>query len=196
MKLAGILLAAGSSKRFGTDKLVHPLADGTPLGTPIALASARTLGAALPWVLVVVRPDAAALADMLARQGFATAVCRAAEQGMGASIACGVAATQDADGWLIALADMPFIRADTIASVAAELARGAGIAAPSLRGVRGHPVGFSRRFAAQLLSLRGDTGARTILEQHAEDLALVEYDDPGIVQDIDFPQDMSRRRLG
>lgn len=188
MRLAGVLLAAGASKRFGTDKLLHPLADGTPM----ALASAHTLRDALPWVVAVIRPDSRELADMLEREHFATAVCGDADQGMGASIACGVAAARDADGWLIALADMPFIRSTTIEHVGAALARGAALAAPALRGVRGHPVGFSRRFAAALLALRGDGGARAILEQHAAQLVLVDCNDEGIVRDIDRPQDATK----
>jgi len=121
VKLAGILLAAGSSTRFGADKLLHPLADGTPM----ALASARALRAALPWVVVVTRSGDAELAGLIGREKLVTATCHDADQGMGVSIVCGVAATRDADGWLVAVADMPFIRGDTIARVAGELTRGA-----------------------------------------------------------------------
>ena len=77
-------------------------------------------------------------------------------------------AAPDADGWLIALADMPFVRPETIRAVLAALAKGAAIAAPSYRGERGHPVGFARAFYEELSTLKGDAGARELdTVQHA-----------------------------
>src|SRR3989442_312708 len=115
-----------------------------------------------------------------------------AGEGMGTSLAAGVRATSDADGWIVALADMPFIRPETIRIVAKALRDGAAIAAPSFRGERGHPVGFARRFLEELSSLRGDDGARQLLNQHPESLTLHEVDDPGVVRDIDKPSDLER----
>ncbi len=65
-----------------------------------------------------------------------------------------------ADGWVIALADMPAIRLDTIRRVAEALRTGATTAAPVYRGQRGHPVGFAKLCRSELLALDGDTGAR------------------------------------
>jgi molybdenum cofactor cytidylyltransferase len=106
---------------------------------------------------------------------------------MGASLACGVAATKDADGWVIALADMPWTAPATIGSVAVALADGSDIVAPSHRGERGHPVGFARRHCDALTALRGDAGAREIVAAHRDRLALIAVDDPGTVRDVDTP---------
>lgn len=182
----GILLAAGRATRFGSDKLLHPLPDGTP----IVLASARALGAALPRLVAVVAAGDGRLARLLADEGIATVVAADAAAGMGASLAAGVAAVPDASAWLVALADMPFIRVDSIARVAAALAAGAALAAPIHGGRRGHPVGFSGEFRAALLALRGDQGARAILDEHRSRLRLVECPDPGILRDIDRPEDL------
>ncbi len=180
----GILLAAGRSRRFGADKLLHPLPDNTP----IALASARTLRAVLPRVLVVVQADNTALSALLAREGFR--VRGLTSDGMGDSLAAGIAAAADARGWIVALADMPFIRADSIAAVLSLLAGGAPLAAPSYRGQRGHPVGFDRQHAPDLLRLRGDQGARELLELRRAELQLVACDDAGVLRDIDTPTDL------
>lgn len=184
--VAGLLLAAGSSSRFGADKLLHALPDGEA----VAVHSARNLRAALPRVVAVVRDARGELASLLRAAGVGVLACDRAAEGMGASLACGVAATADAAAWVIALADMPFVRPGTVAAVAAAAAQGVMIAAPVYHGRRGHPVGFSRRFLPELLALGGDSGARTIIAAHADAVVLLQCDDAGVVRDIDTPGDL------
>ncbi len=191
--IRGILLAAGYSKRFGSNKLLQALPAGSPqAGTPIALAAARHFIEALPESVAVVRPRAQKLGKLLRDAGCNTIVCKNAAEGMGTSLAAGVRATADAEGWIVALADMPFIRPETIRIVTKALQEGAAIAAPSFRGERGHPVGFARRFYEELSSLRGEDGARQFLKRHPEWVKLLEVDDPGVVRDIDEPSDLER----
>lgn len=184
--MTGLLLAAGRSRRFGTDKLLATLPDGTP----VAVAACRALRAGVGPVFAVLRPGQEALAALLRAEGAATGMCAAADQGMGASLAFGVAATRAAAGWVVALADMPWIAPDSIRRVAAELGRGAELAAPFHAGRRGHPVGFGARFRPDLERLGGDAGARSILAEHADRLCRVDVDDPGILLDIDEPGDL------
>jgi len=184
--VCGILLAAGASKRFGSDKLLHPLAGDTP----VAVAALARLRAAVPHVIAVVRPAATRLAHLLSENGATVILCGNADDGMGASLAAAVSASDDVAGWVIALADMPYIQPETIAKIAGALAAGAAIAAPSYRGERGHPVGLAARFRPQLQALRGDKGARTLLQENAGLLTLIEVDDPGICRDIDTPADL------
>jgi molybdenum cofactor cytidylyltransferase len=189
--IRGILLAAGYSKRFGSNKLLQALPAGaSEAGTPIGLAAAKHLLEALPESIAVVGPRAQKLSRMLRDAGCNTVVCKNAGEGMGTSLAAGVRAAAGADGWIVALADMPFIRPETIRAVTKALRDGAAIVAPSFRGERGHPVGFARRFYDELSSLRGDDGARQLLKQHPEWLTLHEVDDTGVVRDIDKPSDL------
>jgi molybdenum cofactor cytidylyltransferase len=189
----GILLAAGYSKRFGSNKLLQALPGGAPdAGTPIGLAAAKHLLEALPDSIAVVRPRAQKLGKILRDAGCNTVVCKNASEGMGTSLAAGVRATSDATGWIVALADMPFIRSETVRTVARAISEGAAIAAPVYRGERGHPVGFARRFLDELSSLHGDDGARQFIKQHPEWVKLLEVDDPGTVRDIDEPSDLER----
>jgi molybdenum cofactor cytidylyltransferase len=186
--ITGVLLAAGAATRFGSNKLLHPLPDGTP----IALASALALRTALPRMLVVVRPDASALTQLLAQHDFHVVVAAHAADGMGVSLGQGIAACADAQGWLVALADMPFIRPATMTAIADALRGGADIAAPVYQGQRGHPVGFAARFGPQLMTLSGDEGARTIVRDHAKIVQQIECDDAGVLADIDRPADLVR----
>jgi len=191
-RIVGVLLAAGRGTRFGDDKLRAPLPRGGPAfaaGTPLGIAAARTLARALAESVAVVRPGADLRAP-LREAGLAVVECARADEGMGASLACGVAAAADADGWVVALADMPWIAPGTIAAVAAALASGADIAAPVYRGARGHPVGFARRHYGDLVRLRGDEGARGIVARERERLVLIVVDDPGVLADVDTPADL------
>ena len=187
MKFVGLLLAAGSATRFGSDKLQHPL----PHGVSIAVQAARHLKAEVSRVVAAVRPEAVATARALAAEGCEVVVCERAAQGMGASLACAARAAGDADGYLVALADMPFVRRSTIAAVREALARGATLAAPYWRARRGHPVGFAGRLRGALEASSGDEGARRLLEAHAAELVKVPVGDPGAIRDIDQPSDLS-----
>lgn len=193
VRIVGILLAGGVGSRFGGAKLLAPLpvsSHGAPAGTPIGAASCLHLMAALNEVVAVIRPSDSLLAAALSDTGARVVECAQAHEGMGASLACGAAATADADGWIVALADMPWIAPATIIRVADALSDGAEIIAPSWRGERGHPVGFGRTYGPLLASLTGDEGARAVILARQWMLELVAVDDPGILRDIDTPGDL------
>jgi molybdenum cofactor cytidylyltransferase len=184
--IAGVLLAAGTGSRFGGDKLLHPLDDGVA----IAAHAARNLCAAGLPVTAVVRPGDFPLADMLEEEGCVVTVCPNAARGMGASLAHAIASERHADGWVVALGDMPKIAPETIRAVAAALQEGASIAAPRFQGGRGHPVAFSATLRNELLALDGDQGARTILDRHRDAVTLIDCADPGVLYDVDRKSDI------
>lgn len=184
--IAGILLAAGAGTRFGGDKLLHPLEDGVA----IAAHAARNLLAATPDVIAVVRWGDFPLYEMLEQEGCQVTMFQGAARGMGASLAHGVREARGADGWVIALADMPRLAPATVRTVIAALEEGALIAAPVYRGGRGHPVGFGAALRDELLALDGDRGARAVMERHGDAVKLVECDDPGVLYDVDRQSDL------
>jgi molybdenum cofactor cytidylyltransferase len=194
--IAAVVLAAGASHRFGSDKLLHPV---TLRGVTLPLA-AHSL---LPWletfgqITVVVRPGAgtfcSAIETALGKIKSAPIrwiECADAAQGMAVSLVCGVRANRDAAGWLIGLADMPAVPMAAIAGVRNALSAGATLAAPSRAGRRGHPVGFASNYLEELLALQGDTGARRLLERDISNVVDIEIDDAGIFADIDVPGDL------
>jgi len=187
LNIVGLLLAAGSASRFGSDKLQHPL----PHGVGIAVQAARHLKAELARVVAVVRPHGPELAKGLSAEGCEIVVCENAAEGMSASLACAVRAAGRADGYLVALADMPFIRHATIAAVRDALAAGAPLAAPYFHSRRGHPVAISGAYYGQLLALKGDEGAKRLLQENAAKLVKIPVGDPGVIRDIDTPQDLA-----
>ena len=185
-EIVGLLLAAGAATRFGSDKLRHAL----PHGVPIAVQAARPLKAELSRVVAVVKPGSDALAEALRKESCEVVVCENAAEGMGASLACAARAAGEAHGYLVALADMPFLRRSSIAAVRDALAGGAALVAPYFRARRGHPVGIAGRFYKDLLLLRGDEGAKKLLAAHERDLVKIPIGDPGVIRDIDRPEDL------
>jgi molybdenum cofactor cytidylyltransferase len=184
----GILLAAGEGARFDPageqNKLLQPL----PSGDVVVAAAAKNLLSAVPQVLAVVRPGADAVAAVLRALGCDVTTCPNADQGMGESLVHAISSTADANGWIVALGDMPFVRPATMRALIAALTEDVGIAAPSYRDRRGNPVAFSRKHLPDLLKLGGDQGARDLLRRYPVDDVVV--DDAGIVMDIDVPTDL------
>ena len=192
--VVGVLLAAGRGSRFDPTGERYKLLQALPNGEPVAVASARAMLAALQRVVAVVRPDDAATANQLRAAGCEVIACANADAGMAASLACGVQHAREADGWLIALADMPYVQPSTMAALAKAVGHGPGaqnpaaIAAPLYQGRRGNPVAFGHAHLPALLALAGDQGARSILKNNPVNELTV--DDPGILQDIDTPSDI------
>jgi molybdenum cofactor cytidylyltransferase len=186
LNIVGLLLAAGSAKRFGSDKLRHAL----PHGVAIAVQAARHLKSQAA-VVAVVRPGSDELALALRGEGCTVVICDNAAEGMGASLACAVRAAEGADAWLVALGDMPYVRPSSIAAVRGALEGGASLAAPYFHARRGHPVGIGARFRRELLSLGGDEGAKAVLSAHGAELLKIPVGDPGVIRDIDRPEDLA-----
>jgi len=186
-----LLLAAGFARRFGSDKRRHLLDDGATL-----LAATLSLYVrAFDQVVVVLRPDDDDIQAAI-REAFPAVSCvnaPLAHLGMGHSLAAGIAAVSDRHhDWeyaFVGLADMPFVRVETLAQLrhAMEKAPSPVIVQPLQAGRPGHPVGFHRFFFRDLGALTGDQGARRVVEQHRDALVAVVTTDEGVVKDMDTP---------
>ena len=179
-----IVLAAGSSRRFGTDKRQALLDDGRRL-LDATLQSIPVLFA--PQILVL-RPDDSTL-PAAATSGWRPVVAQEAARGMGHSLATGLSACTDCTAVLVVLGDMPAVRPATYTALA-EALRPDRIVVPRFAGQRGNPVGIGREFFADLLQADGDRGARRLLQVHADAIQWLDVDDPGVLQDIDVPADL------
>lgn len=186
-EIAGILLAAGESSRLGRPKQMLEIA-----GESLVHRAARTaLGYCTAGLVVVTGavhdPIVATLAPTPAR------IVHNPEwqEGMGASLRCGVAASPaNADAFLLVLCDQPRIgRGELGALVDAWTAAPEAIAAAGYAGSCGVPAIFPARFRDRLLALRGERGARALLEE--EDRVSV-VDMPAAAFDIDTPEDAGR----
>lgn len=93
-------------------------------------------------------------------------------------------------GVLFVLGDLPLLKPETIDILIENFMDNGGIIAPFYQGTRGNPVLFDLSFRAEFDSLQGDTGAREILARHPEALHRIDVTDPGILLDLDTPEDL------
>ncbi|MBI1834891.1 MAG: nucleotidyltransferase family protein [Burkholderiales bacterium] len=193
-----ILLAAGRGQRFDPSGQRNKLSAQLASGDSVAASSAKNLLAVNPHCLAVLSGasmqfphQSTDLLEQLHQLGCKTTVLPASGRqfGMAYSLVHGIQQSRlDADAWMIALADMPAIRPDSIQKLLDALRAGADIAVLVYQGKRGHPVGFSRLYLPELLRLEGDQGARSLLSRYP--VTEVVVDDPGILLDIDTALDL------
>lgn len=191
----GILLAAGKGQRFDPSGRQHKLLQVLPSGMNVVCSSAQGLRKAFPqsWA-VLADPTSSAKASQIhaSLQAIHFPICFSPDAafGLAHSLRAGIEQLPaDADAFVIALADMPFVELRTLIAIRDALENGAEIVVPVYRGQRGNPVGFSRKYLPELHNLSGDRGARYLLQTHP--VQEIEVDDRGILQDIDRPEDLS-----
>ncbi|HET7410140.1 MAG TPA: molybdopterin-binding/glycosyltransferase family 2 protein [Paracoccaceae bacterium] len=187
--IAVVLLAAGSARRMGgRDKLLEPV-DGAPLIRTLAL---RLGGGAVDEVICVLRPGDEARRAALEGTGARLVTNPRADEGMGTSIAAGIAALgPEVDGAAIVPGDMPEITGESVARLIAAFAPEDGraiIRAVTPDGRGGHPVLFGRRFFEALRGLEGDRGARAVLDEHPEYVVDVTLSGRSAETDLDTPE--------
>jgi molybdenum cofactor cytidylyltransferase len=189
--MQGILLAAGFGRRFQadaalqTDKLLAHLPNQE---NPILWQSANALITALPHSVAVVQSQQTQRKQILQDLGFKIIESERAKEGMAYAIADAVRATQHAKGWLIALADMPWVSSTLIQKMANALNKPESIIAPRFKDKRGQPVAFGASWYSQLMSLQGDAGAREILKTAT--IEWLDWHDDSIHRDVDTQQDV------
>lgn len=189
-----LLLAAGQAKRFGSDKLMAPLTTSTH-GKPLTVieSTLANLPAEYP-VHCLCRPSQHQLLTVLAHHQIPYSGHEGLTAGMGASISLGVTHTQNWSGWIICLADMPYITCNTYHRIASALTD-SNIVVPVIehcgKQVRGNPVGFGREFARQLSGLTGNWGGKRIISANSSVVREIPVKDVGILLDIDYPNDIN-----
>jgi molybdenum cofactor cytidylyltransferase len=198
--LIGLLLAAGKSTRFvdasgvQRDKLAATLPHTHPPETVIQ-RSASTLLSACPRSIAVLKPDSPHQL-LMQSLGLQTLIAQRAEHGMGESLAAGARAAiaQGASAVIVMLADLPYVKTETVKAVADALRNGASIAVPRYQGQQGHPVGFSHVHLPALAALSGDMGAKAVLRQNQAEIMWVDVEDDGIIIDVDVQDTINQGR--
>jgi molybdenum cofactor cytidylyltransferase len=193
--LEAVVLGAGFGARFGGGKLTAPWRGGRLIDGALAAAFAAPVRSVT--LVTGADPQVEAAARAFAERIGETSRLRlvhAADhaEGMAASLRAGIASLPpDAAGVFVFLGDMPCIPPEIPPALAARLKAGAPAAAPVFQGERGHPVLFSAELFAELTALTGDEGARQVIRKLGPAMALVESEDPGVVFDVDRPEDIA-----
>lgn len=183
-KLTLILLAAGSSKRFGGEKLMYPIGSMPMVGHILSVL--MDLSSNNGWELIAVsRPSAAA--DYIAGRGVKTVINHESETGISSSIRAGLNAAGNAENAAFFVADQPYLTAATAETfLRAYLASGNIAGCVAHEGVMGNPAAFSARLFGELMALDGDRGGKAVIRRHTDDLFIYEVSDPKELSDIDI----------
>lgn len=190
IRLAAVVLAAGRSSRMGAaNKLLLPFGDGCVLDAVLRAVTASGFAE----IVVVTGAEADAVGGVARKHGARPVHNVRFAEGMGGSLAIGVAACAPADGYAVFLGDAPLVTPASIRLLITAFARRpadpthpAGVV-PTFNGRRGHPVLFAHALRRELGALTGDEGARGVLARHAAAVVEVPVDDDGILVDVDTP---------
>ena len=187
-----VVLAAGESKRMGRPKQVLPYGTSTILETVLA----NVLASPVDGTLVVLGSAADKVAPLLAKLPVETIVNPDFRSGMLSSVQRGIRALPaSARAALIFLGDQPAVGPETAARVvAAYRASGRGLVLPVHAGRGGHPLLVDLKFRAEIEGLSSGIGLRELLARHPDDILRVEIEDPGVILDIDTPEDYHNRQ--
>jgi molybdenum cofactor cytidylyltransferase len=182
-----VVLAAGESRRMGTQKLLLPFGERTVVEAVVAAA----LGSRADRVMAVLGADAGKVRRKLETSGVAFTVNEDYTRGMLSSVQAGFKALgKDAEAAVVMLGDQPFLPAKVVdAVVGAYRASGKGIVIPVFRGRRGHPVLVDMKYRVEVLGLDPADGLRQLVRAHPGDVHEVEVDDANILRDLDTPED-------
>jgi CTP:molybdopterin cytidylyltransferase MocA len=184
--IGAVVLAAGLSRRMGKNKLITEVG-GKPL---VRHAVEAALEAGLAPVIVVTGHEPERIEASLAGLPVQFAHNASYADGLSTSLKTGVEhLPQDCAGAMVLLGDMPGVTPELARAVAAAFnpAKGRGIAVATAQGERGHPVLWGRAFFPELIRLRGDQGARSLMAQHGDQIVEVAAGDAGPLTDIDTP---------
>ena len=183
--IAGVVLAGGAGTRFGRQaKQLAPVAGRPLLEHVLAAASA----APLDRVVVVLGAWADRISEQVDLHGAEPVICERWREGMAASLRAGLDAVSDAEAVVVLLGDQPLITAAAVERVLAARDRAAPAVRATYGGDPGHPVLLERELLPLLLELRGDAGARHVLDEVA--VREVACSDVADATDIDTPEDL------
>ena len=188
--ICALVLAAGQSRRMGTQKLLLPW-EGQPV---IVHVVDELLRSPVERIFVVIGEQGKPIRDAVAGRRVHLVTNADAQGEMLSSVRRGlIAMPEQCTAALVALGDQPSITADVVAElVEAFRATGRGIVVPTYRGRRGHPLVLAMHYRDEILTRYEDVGLRGLLQAHSEDVLGVEVATPGILEDMDVPEDYRR----
>jgi molybdenum cofactor cytidylyltransferase len=179
--VAGIVLAAGGGRRFGSAKQLAAFG-GRPLLEHALIAAS---GARLTPLVVVLGFDAPRVLERVDLHGAEPVICERWAEGQATSLRAGIEAIGDAPAAIITLGDQPLISSDAIEAVIAARTTGIDAVRASYQGSPGHPALLERSALERARGLRGDAGARSLF--HQLNVRTVACDGLGSPADVDTP---------
>jgi len=188
MIVAAVILAAGRGTRLGGRKLELPWRDH-----PTVLdATLATYASLADSVVVVLGHEAARLRPIAERHGAQVAINTHYDAGMLSSVQCGLGAVGEVDAVWLTPGDLPDVQPATVATLRAAWQPGDGLVIPICGDRRGHPLMLAADLIATVSELDPEVGLRQLRQRVPDRVRLLPVDDPGILTDLDTPDDYLR----
>jgi molybdenum cofactor cytidylyltransferase len=181
-----VILAAGSSRRLGFNKLCIKVDGQAVIRKTVQLFMEYSDG-----VIVVTGFERERIEHELDGLPVLFAYNSNHLEGMSSSVKAALPHLTDTDGIFFHLGDKPFVSRDTIEKTRAMFLQGSPIVLPVFNGVKGHPVLVSRLYLEEMATIQGDMGLRRLVERHSNEVTTVEGDE-GAVIDIDSEEDIAQ----
>ena len=188
--ICAILLAAGESRRMGTQKLLLPFGDETV----VAHIVNQLLKTVVSQVYVVVGHQKQRVVEELSHLPVAIVENPGYKADMLSSVRRGLRALPgECQAVLLALGDQPALSTELVDEMARVFAeKEMGILVPAYQGKRGHPLLFAMRYRDEILTRYDDVGLRGLLQAHPEDVAEFEVSAPSVLSNMNVPADYRR----
>ena len=185
-KFALIMLAAGNSHRFGSNKLLYEID-----GMPMYLRTLRQLQKAVSELgncEIIVVTQYEEIADKAQASGARVLINPHPERGISSSMQIGLATAKESTACLFTVSDQPWLTAETIVNLVHKFqSEQKGMACTIRDGKTGNPCIFSRKYYQELMEITGDKGGKQIINRHPEDVTYLEIEDAKELVDVDMP---------
>lgn len=188
VKLALIMLAAGNSRRFGSNKLMYEV-DGVPMYQR-TLRLLQKAAERIPdsRIVVVTQPQYSEIIDVVKETGAEVLFNPKPERGIASSMQIGLEIAKDADACLFTVSDQPWLTAETIIALYdAFQSENKGMACTVWGEKTGNPCIFSKKYYRKLMKITGDKGGKQIIKRYPEDVTYLKISDEREQQDVDVP---------
>lgn len=186
MKIAFVMLAAGNSCRFGSNKLLYEI-DGKPMYL-LTLEKLKKASEKIPGSEILVVTQYEEIVKKAMEMKIPVFVNPHPEEGISLSMQIGLMSVRDTDACLFTVADQPWLETDTVVALT-ELFKNEkkGMACTRWNGNTGNPCIFGKKYYNELMKISGDKGGKKVIKKHPEDVAYLLVDDVRELQDVDVP---------
>lgn len=198
LSLCGVILAAGESRRMGTEKALlpwPPVGQVQILNRTFLSAAIDSLARVSDVVIVVAGRNREALAPVVYANGASLAVNHDPERGQFSSLQTGLqeVLNRGRDAAIVTLVDRPPVNTSTVeqlhAAFGSAIARWKWAVVPEHGGKHGHPIFLAREMIGALLKARATASARDVQQQHREHIVYVEVEDPLVTVNVNTPEE-------
>ena len=187
--ISSILLAAGQSKRMGKENKLSKKLNGIPL---INYSVKNILSSNIDEIIIVLGHEQEIIKNLIKKNNKIKFIFnKNFETGIASSIKAGINnLSEKAEAFFICLGDMPIINKNVYNKLI-DSRKNKEIVAPTFNGTRGNPILFSKKMKTQIMKIKGDFGAKKILDKNKSKIKFVKISGKNFNKDFNTIQNFN-----